>query len=401
MVHRLWLANTAFRLTSIFGIVARSGRGDDRLRRGRVWALCSGTGQPGDRDSCGDVPSDRSGQFRGRHALHHCHAYSYVIIVCVLFPRASHFRKRARGVFRGGGNLLVSMGHASLLTSGLFLASGLAGSAAARAQDAPPNPEPRPAQPQPFPQQPAQTGLPGQVVLNSNGQCVQPPPMVELKDYNGPLHKVVGTFTQKLDRLSVHDPHYKPGLILCSLEVKDKFFLFLRDSVDPETFLAAGFNAGISQAKNDDPSFGQGGTGYGKRVGVSYIDQVQFRFFKEFAYPTLFSEDPRYYRLGQGAKKQRFLHAVRHAVVAYNDHGAPMFNFSEWMGEISGVSLANLYHPGAQRGFGHAAQNVAIDVASDIGYDELREFWPEIARKMHLPFRDENETQPDALPAGR
>jgi hypothetical protein len=274
---------------------------------------------------------------------------------------------------------------------GAILVAALAGSAAIRAQEMPPNPHP--------PVAPAD--LPGEVVLNPVGKCVQPPPMIQLQDYDGPFHKVIGTFTQKLDRQSVHDPHYKPGLVLCSLEIKDKFFLFLHDSVDPETFLSAGFGAGISQAENDDPSFGQGGAGYGKRYGVGYIDEVQFRFFKEFAYPTIFSEDPRYYRMGQGPAGRRFLHAVAHSVVAYNDHSEPMFNLSEWLGEISGTSLSNLYHPGARRGFGPATRAIAIDVAMDIGFDELREFWPEVARKLRLPFRDQSEPPPDAIPGGR
>jgi hypothetical protein len=273
----------------------------------------------------------------------------------------------------------------------LILAGAFGGSVPLRAQETPPNPAPPP----------APADLPGQVVLNPAGQCVQPPPMVQLQDYNGPFSKVIGTFTRKLDRQSVHDPHYRPGFVLCSLEIKDKFYLFLRDSVDPETFLAAGFDAGISQAKNDDPSFGQGGEGYAKRLGVNYVDEVQFRFFKEFAYPTIFSEDPRYYRMGQGPARRRFLHAVAHSVVAYNDHSRPMFNFSEWMGEISAISLSNVYHPGAERGFAPAAETLATDVALDIGYDELREFWPEIARKLKLPFRDQNEPPPNALPAGR
>jgi hypothetical protein len=225
--------------------------------------------------------------------------------------------------------------------------------------------------------------------------------MVQLQDYNGPFQKVVGTFTRKLDRQSVHLPHYKPGLVLCSLEIKDKFFLFLHDSIDPETVLGAGFDAGISQAMNDDAPFGQGGEGYAKRLAASYTDEIQFRFFKEFAYPTVFSEDPRYYRLGEGPVGRRFLHAVAHSVVAYRDNGRPMFNFSEWMGEVSAVSVSNLYHPGARRGFAPAAEGIATDVALDIGYDELREFWPEIARKLRLPFRDQNEPPPNALPAGR
>jgi len=309
-----------------------------------------------------------------------------------VFPlRAIDLRNGFGGIHRSSPIRPASNVSNRLLQWGIVLVAALAGNVAVRAQEMPPNPAP------PAPS----AGLPGQVVLNPAGQCVQPPPMVQLEDYNGPFHKVIGTLTRKLDRQSVHLPHYKPGLVLCSLEIKDKFFLFLRDSVDPETFLSAGFDAGISQAENDDAPFGQGGAGYAKRLGASYTDEAQFRFFKEFAYPTIFSEDPRYYRVGQGPVGRRFLHAVAHSVVAYNDHSRPMFNFSEWLGEISGTSIGNLYHPGARRGFAPAAQGIAVDVAMDIGFDELREFWPEAARKLRLPFRDQNEPPPDAIPGGR
>ncbi len=314
-----------------------------------------------------------------------------MIIVSVLFLGTKGLRKDVGGVNRSCYIRPALNVCGCPVVWGVVLVAAFAGSAAVRAQETPPNPQP-PAAP---------VDLPGQVVLSRSGQCVQPPPMVELQDYDGPFHKVIGTFTQKLDRQSVHDPHYRQGFVLCSLGIKDKFFLFLRDSVDPETFLAAGFDAGISQAENDDPSFGQDGRGYVKRLGASYTDEVQFRFFKEFAYTTIFSEDPRYYRMGQGPAERRLLHAVTHAIIAYDDHGKPIFNYSEWLGEISGTSLSNLYHPGARRGFAPAAQGVAFDVALDIGYDELREFWPEVARKLRLPFRDQNEPPPNALPAGR
>jgi hypothetical protein len=245
-------------------------------------------------------------------------------------------------------------------------------------------------------QEPSTPELPSQPVASQSATtnnapvtCVQPPPMVTLQDYNGPLAKTVGLFTQQLERKSVHPIHYKPGVKLCSLELKDKFILFVRGSYDPATGLGAAFNAGISQAQNSDGSFGQGGAGYGKRFAASYADQVSFRFFKDFAYPTLFFEDPRYYRQGLGSTKTRMLHAVEHAVVAHRDNGDRMFNFSEWLGTISAVSLGNLYHPGNRRGFGPAAEGVGISVLTDMGYDMLREFWPEISHKFKLPFRAE------------
>ena len=68
-----------------------------------------------------------------------------------------------------------------------------------------------------------------------------------------------------------------------------------------------------------------------------------------------------------------------------------MFNFTEWLGTTSSVVLSNAYHPNNKRGVGPAATRVAFNVGGDIGFDVLREFWPEIARKFRLPFRDQNE----------
>lgn len=224
---------------------------------------------------------------------------------------------------------------------------------------------------------------------NSAAPCVQPPPLVRLQDYEGPLKKTVGLFARELERKSVRPPHYKPGLMLCSLDLRDKLSLFVRDTFDPVTFIGSAFNAGLDQAENRDPSFGQGAAGYGKRFGASFADQASFKFFRDFAYPSIFSEDPRYYRVGQGNTGRRLLHAVDHAFIAHRDNGHRMFNVSEWLGTVSVVTLSNVYHPGNERGFAPAARQVGYSIGEDIGLDVLREFWPEIARKFRLPFRAE------------
>jgi hypothetical protein len=242
--------------------------------------------------------------------------------------------------------------------------------------------------------------LPEETKKNPTAPCVEPPPMVRLEDYDGPLKKTVGIFARKLERKSAHPPRYKPGALLCSLELKDKFVLFVMDSIDPVSFLGAGFNAGLAQAQDEDPTFGQGAAGYGKRFAASFTDQASSTFFTDFAFPTIFSEDPRYYRLGSGTGRSRFLHAVEHVFVAHRDTGERMFNFSEWLGTTSAVVLSNTYHPGNERGFAPSAQAVASSVLQDMGFDVLREFWPEISRKFKLPFRDQAEpANHDANPA--
>jgi hypothetical protein len=91
------------------------------------------------------------------------------------------------------------------------------------------------------------------VTIKPTVPCVEPAPLVGWQDYNGPLKKTVGVFGRALDRKSVHQPQYKPGVLLCSLELKDKFTLFFETSTDPAAFLGTGFWAGIDQASDRDP----------------------------------------------------------------------------------------------------------------------------------------------------
>jgi hypothetical protein len=221
--------------------------------------------------------------------------------------------------------------------------------------------------------------------------CVQPPPMVRWQEYQGPLKKLVGVFARSVERKAVHPPQYKPGAALCTLEIKDKFFLFVQDTFDPVVFLGVGFDAGLDQASNRDRAFGQGAGGYGQRFGADFGGQAASKFFKDFAYPVMFSEDPRYYRQIHGSKGKRFLHALQHAFVARRENGTNMFNYAEWLGTTSAVAVGNVLHPGNQRGVGPAAWRAGQSILGDMGFDVLREFWPEISRKFNLPFRGEPE----------
>jgi hypothetical protein len=253
-----------------------------------------------------------------------------------------------------------------------------------------------PPQQSPAPQHPPDVPFPEEAMKNAQAPCMEPPPMVRIEDYDGPLKKVVGTFARPLERKAVHPPNYKLGAKLCTLKLKGKFFLFVQDSFDPVTFLASGFAAGIDQGENADPSYGQGAEGYGRRFGAEFAGQATSRFFGDFMYPWIFSEDPRYYRLAHGSTKKRLFHAMEHVLVAHNDNGKRMFNFSEWLGTTSSVVLSNTYHPDNERGFAPAAQTVAYSVLQDVGFDILREFWPEISRKFRLPFRGQSASSSQA-----
>lgn len=211
--------------------------------------------------------------------------------------------------------------------------------------------------------------------------------MIRWQDYKGPLAQVVGFFGEKLEVRSVHGEIYEPGAVLCTLTTKEKAKLFVDDFTNPVTFISAAFNAGISQAENGDAKFGQGFAGYSERFGANIADQASGAFFKDLVYPTAFSQDPRYYRLGRGSATRRIVHALSHAVVAHHENGSPTFNYTEWLGTATTVALSSTYHGYRAHGVAPYAEGGAIDIANDAGFDILREFWPDVVRKLKLPFR--------------
>src|SRR5438105_1516376 len=220
--------------------------------------------------------------------------------------------------------------------------------------------------------------------VDVNG-CIRPAPMPTASDYNGPFNKLVARFAHKLEIRTVTlppSPHRR--IRFCALTAGQKFHLFARDSIEPLTFLGAGFNAGLAQAANDDPTFGQGAEGYGKRYAAAFVDSESSDFFHTFFFPAIFRQDPRYYRQGQGTTRSRLHTALRHTLIARSDAGNPMFNFSEWLGNTSSDAIGTIYHPGARRGVAAAAERDAISIGTDMGFDVLREFWPDISRKLRL-----------------
>jgi hypothetical protein len=221
--------------------------------------------------------------------------------------------------------------------------------------------------------------------------CITTPEPFDIDDYSGPMNRVIARISQSVEKSTVHVPRKHSSLRPCAMDTADKFRAFVSDASDPLGFAGATFDAAMAQLTHDDPSFGQGATGYGKRYSATVIDNTQSSLFRTFLYPSLFHQDPRYFRLGQGTTTQRLGHALAHRFVTQSDSGNRMFNYSEWLGTVSSKALSNLYHPGNPRGFSPTAGRVGLSVANDMAWDVLREFWPEVAHKFRLPFRPRNE----------
>ena len=161
-----------------------------------------------------------------------------------------------------------------------------------------------------------------------------------------------------------------------------KFRLFERSAFDPAQFVLIGLQAGLSQAEDEFPEYGQGAAGYGKRYGAAFADQASAGFFSNFFYPVLLKQDPRYFRLGKGSIKRRFGYALLQEVDCHTDRGTRNFAWANVLGAFSAGGLSNAYYPRAERGFGLTMSRSAIS----IGYGSLGglvdEFYPDIMQRL-------------------
>ena len=161
-----------------------------------------------------------------------------------------------------------------------------------------------------------------------------------------------------------------------------KLQIALRTATDPVAFGIAGFDAGLSQAENDFPGYGQGAQGYAKRFGASYADNFDGTLLGNAIFPILLKQDPRYFRRGTGSFTSRFLYSVSTTVWCKNDNGKWGPNYSNILGNLAAGGISNLYYPASDRGAGLTFERGFTVTAYGAFGGIFNEFWPDIAKKI-------------------
>jgi hypothetical protein len=162
----------------------------------------------------------------------------------------------------------------------------------------------------------------------------------------------------------------------------DKFKLFALNTVNPFQFVATAAWAGIQQANDTYPSWGQGGEGFGKRYGAEYASSATSNFFSYFMVPSILHQDPRYFRKEHGGFGSRLGYSVSRIVVTRTDRGGTAPNASLLLGSGSSAALGNLYYPNDQQDASHVLERWGINIATTAGFNVAREFWPDVSRKL-------------------
>jgi hypothetical protein len=170
---------------------------------------------------------------------------------------------------------------------------------------------------------------------------------------------------------------------IVSISSRRKFWLATEDVFDPFSFLITGFYAAGSHLSHQYPEFGQGATGYAKRYAGAFADGAIGNYLTEAAFPVLFHQDPRYFRMGAGAGFwKRAGYSASRVFVTRADSGARQFNFSEIIGNATAASISAAYYPPSSRHPEEVCEKFALNVGSDAGFNILKEFWPDMRHKV-------------------
>jgi hypothetical protein len=156
-----------------------------------------------------------------------------------------------------------------------------------------------------------------------------------------------------------------------------KFKLAALNTFDPYVYPFVGAVAAINR------DFGPDGAGYLKQYAVSLTDNSMGNFLTSAVLPSLFHQDPRYFQRGSGGFLGRLAYAASRSVVTRGDSGHAQFNVSELGGNAIAAGLSNLYYPSAERTLTETLSRWGMQVMWDTLSNELKEFWPDVRRKLH------------------
>jgi hypothetical protein len=182
------------------------------------------------------------------------------------------------------------------------------------------------------------------------------------------------------------------------LSTKDKFKVVALGTFDYFEYPWWGALAAINQAENNEPGYGQGWEAYAKRYGSTAGDSMIENFMVGAVFASALHQDPRFYQSGKGGFWKRSGYAVTRIVVTRNDSGNRQFNYSEVFGSATAAAISVYsYHPRStflstptnphlyvpsDRTLSHVASTWGTQMMLDSITIMLKEFWPDIHKKM-------------------
>jgi hypothetical protein len=276
-----------------------------------------------------------------------------------------------------------------------------------------------PAAPEPSAQEPTQSSAPQNQSAHPPQQ--KPSPTQQPPAEKGKSNPATGggdtNSGTSNDRLFFALPNFltlENGVNVPPLTAKQKYAVVAKSAFDYVQLPWYAFLSGISQAEGNEDGFGQGAAGYGKRFAATAADGTIENFMTGAILPSLLHQDPRFFQSGKGGFTHRAGYAVSRILITRTDSGGSQFNYSEVFGSALSASISTYsYHPRSR--YVSTPTNPHLFIPSDrtltntakvwgsqVGYDTMtiviKEFWPDIHRKMSRKHKSDAVGQDSSRP---
>ena len=174
-----------------------------------------------------------------------------------------------------------------------------------------------------------------------------------------------------------------PKTVAAPMTVKEKWQLFLKESVDPFTVAGALAGASVSQLGKSVPNYGSDKEAFAERFGAALADVTTQNFFSDALLAPLLHEDPRYFRKGpEFGILKRIAYSLSRLVITRTDSGRTTFNFSGVIGTVMGIALSNAYYPDRDVNGSVVGGRCMSSFTGGAVSNLLPEFWPDVREKL-------------------
>ncbi len=165
-----------------------------------------------------------------------------------------------------------------------------------------------------------------------------------------------------------------PNIPVATLRVPQKFEMAWRKVLDPSFLVESAMFAGFDQLAGYGPRYGSGPGSFAQRFGYNAGNLASTFFFTDGVLPTLFHQDPRYFRKGEGPFASRVWWALRSEFVAFSDQGTQMPNYANMIGFGMSTALSNAYSPASSNNFDSTMERYGIKIGFSFALNVMREF---------------------------
>ena len=178
---------------------------------------------------------------------------------------------------------------------------------------------------------------------------------------------------------------FMPGLDpnhASSLTEKEKLQIRAWRIVRPESLLFDGISAGLNEWKNDPGSWGRDADGVAKRFG-SAVGRSGVREMTGFGLDAILHTDPRAYRSTHTKFGPRLADALSQVVITHTDSGGRAPAFATVGSAFAAGQIQTVWMPANDAHVKDGLVSAGVILLGDAARNVLREFWPDIHRKLH------------------